>query len=103
MFKNSALFGTSFPLVKIAPKVRGYVIDCSEFCVLFRGTRSIRIFMLLLNNNLKEFTMGNKTSKDKNGGTFTTVGEGKDKTTVYESKTGKTATFKGGKKLDKKG
>ena len=49
MFKNSALFGTSFPLVKIAPKVRGYVIDCSEFCVLFRGTRSESMYIPIYN------------------------------------------------------
>lgn len=46
--------------------------------------------------------MGSKISKDKNGGTFTSVGKGKEKTTIYESKSGKTAVFKDGKKLDKK-
>ena len=55
MFKNSALFGTSFPLVKIAPKVRGYVIDCSEFCVLFRGTRSIAGYDIILRVGNKDF------------------------------------------------
>lgn len=40
MFNNLTLFGIIFTLVKTVPNVKGYVIDCSEFCVLFRRTRS---------------------------------------------------------------
>ena len=42
MFKNSSLFGTSFSLVKTAPKVRGGVIDCAECYVLFLVARSVK-------------------------------------------------------------
>ena len=34
MFKNSTLFGTRFPLVKTAPKVRGWGKDYQELYVL---------------------------------------------------------------------
>ena len=42
MFKNSTLFGTSFPLVKTAPKVRGCENDIGK---LYNST----IFNLLMN------------------------------------------------------
>ena len=38
--KNSSLFGTSYFLVKTAPKVRDLGKDYSEFCVLYNGARS---------------------------------------------------------------
>lgn len=46
--------------------------------------------------------MSNKTYTDKNGGEFTVIGRGKEKVTIYKSITGKTATFKNKKKIDKK-
>lgn len=35
MLQISTLFGTNFPLVKTAPKVRDLGKDYSEFCVLY--------------------------------------------------------------------
>lgn len=46
--------------------------------------------------------MFNKTYKYKNGGEFIVIGNGKEKITVYKSSSGKTATFKNSKKIDKK-
>lgn len=46
--------------------------------------------------------MSNKTYKDKNGGEFTVIGNGNEKVTVYKSASGRTATFKDKKKLDRK-
>ena len=39
---HSTLFGTSFSLIKTAPKARGWGRECLEFCVLFSVTGSVR-------------------------------------------------------------
>lgn len=48
--------------------------------------------------------MSNKANKDKNGGSFTNFGSGKDRITVYTPKNnGKPAVFDNKKKLNPKG
>lgn len=49
----------------------------------------------------KEFTRG-KESKDKNGGTFNTYSNGEQKIVEYTSKSGETAIFLDGRKVNKK-
>lgn len=52
----------------------------------------------------KDKTMSNKANKDKNGGSFTNFGSGKDRITVYTPKNnGKPAVFDNKKKLNPKG
>lgn len=41
------------------------------------------------------------SSKDKNGGKFENYSNGEDKVTIYTSKTGKTAVFIDGEKVNK--
>ena len=46
--------------------------------------------------------MLSKIYKNKNSGEFNAIGKWKEKVTVYKSSSGKTATFKNSKKIDKK-